>query len=78
MKTMKVFDLQEMPPIIKKAVQREAAYLKYALKDNYFEWDMTGAYRGIDQDDTDFDIINNWMLENGANKLEEVLINYWW
>lgn len=87
MKTMKVFDCQEMP---------------YDIRKTFFEWVNSDNGHGNDclvnwntQTWTEeaetvgdcgmneelakkFHIVNNWLLKNGMNPKEDVIIRHWW
>jgi len=64
-KIMKVFDCQDMPKEIRKAL---FDYFERA-NDTYIEWQLGEMPEGP---------ITDWLLAHGAEKDEEVLVQYWW
>lgn len=64
----KVFDCQDMPDDL----TREFLYRYERCNDVYVD------YVCHENEDEEPDIIDTWLLENGAKSGEEVLIKYWW
>jgi len=65
MKTMKVFDCQDMPADVRKE-----------FFDNS-EANQNDCYVSFDTEERECSV-TKWLMENGAEKDEEVLINHWW
>lgn len=83
-KTMKVFDCQEgMPENVKKVFfelhsdRGNNCYIKQeVMPETYLDEADNGAETVVACDD--YTILDAWLLENGANVGEYVLINHWW
>ncbi len=74
-KLMKVFDCQfGMPDDVQKAFfnihdnAHNDCYISYCVADSAWE----------EPEGHDYILLDNWLLENGASKLEQVLIKHWW
>lgn len=72
-KMMKVFDCQKMPETIQKAFFSHCRG-QYS-NDCYCKWYM---YMEIDPKDHQRLLIHNWLIANGAEYGERVIIKYWW
>jgi hypothetical protein len=62
---MKVFDCQKMPDEVRKEFFAEWD----KGNDTYVEWDLEELPDGR---------VAAWLIENGAEKDEEVLVSHWW
>jgi len=68
-KMMKVFDCQNMPQAVRTdfyEAQQGAGNDVYVKE--YIEWD----------EDTEPQLYQKWLLDNGADVTDEVLIKHWW
>ena len=65
LRIMKVFDCQDMPEKLRKEF---FAYFEKG-NDTFIEWQL-GEMPEV--------AINDWLLEHGAEKDEEVLVRHWW
>ncbi len=64
----KVFDCQDMPKETRKIF---LATWDNKGNDNYVEWDLYEM-------ELDNPVVTAWLIANGAEKDEEVLVKYWW
>jgi hypothetical protein len=72
-RVMKVFDCQEMPDDIRKmffdvSVALNDSYVEYLIEDPRWESEWSASYIAI----------NNWLIANGAELNEKVIISHWW
>lgn len=75
----KVFDAQEMPDDIKHCVfqwNKECGY----QNDNYsyFNWRVNEIEEYDNRTNELRSTIDTWLLENGAEDKENILISFWW
>jgi hypothetical protein len=91
MKLMKVFDCTDMPDNIRKAFFKAMEGGNSVGNDVYVDWYNLEEHEYLikDLENKDFDLygeehisnavlVNTWLLENGANIGEEVIIKHWW
>jgi hypothetical protein len=73
MKLVKVFDRFDMPKDIQKKFENTYKEDTNILpsNDSYVDYDLDGDYIA-DKD------VTEWLLNNGANKGDKVLIRWWW
>lgn len=72
MEVRKVFDSTKMPDDVRDAMV--TYFDDWGLpNDVYIDWHFSYA-----EDEDKVKCINSWLLENGANSDETVLIKYWW
>ena len=68
MKIMKIYDRFEIPEDIISTV--EEIWEEYP-NDSYIDYDTTSDWETTPE-------MTNWLLENGTEKGERVLIRWWW
>lgn len=71
---LKVFDCQKFPKNVRKAFFD----LSEAGNDCYVSWHVEDDTCEDYEVDDKRDLINKWLIDNGASPHEEVLINHWW
>ena len=73
-KMRKIFDCTQMPENIHdKFFYEMASWQPNLSNDCYVEYWVCN-----DSESDDFSIVSKWLVENGADDNEEVLIKYWW
>lgn len=70
--TAKVFDWLKMPKDVKDIFKAYADNYDYR-NDSYVVWDINEEH-----DDESFALVDKWLLDNGAEEGDFVLILYWW
>jgi len=74
--TFKVFDCQDMPKETKEALN------DFCQQDNdtYVDWNIGKHHNEQDMEEQKLSAtkVDKWLLENGADEEENVLISYWW
>lgn len=73
-KKMKVFDCQSMPDKVRKEVFFKC---EGTSNDCYVSWTVQPYYTE-DGRNEDYCKVDEWLLQNGADTDEVVLINHWW
>ena len=72
-KVMKVFDCQDMPDDL---CREFLEMWDNKSNDSSVEWPTANTVYESDDDPTKR--IDDWLLECGAEKYEDVIIKYWW
>jgi hypothetical protein len=87
MKTEKVFDCQEMPEGVKKAFFDwykkgdpigNSVFVRWHTEMWTEEAEAAGSWGMSLENAKLFHKVNNWLLKNGMNPKEDVLIQHWW
>ncbi len=71
-KLRKVFDCNDMPQSVRYALSENS----HLYNGSFISFDV---YKNEDYSEQPFDLeVNSWLLENGAEVSDIVVIHYWW
>lgn len=78
---MKVFDCQDMPDDVREKFFKLCSGGNSVGNDCYVTWYPVHPFfeeEGVLIVNEDCSIVDTWLLENGANEDETVIVQHWW